>query len=134
MKMNSIIYLFPFPPAMPPFWAAWCFVGLLRTFAKLSANGLPLGTIPGRPAKLGKPMPAKMRAAAYRARRREAASVAHENLKDAAPAVLLAALTRQIKGLADPDRAAAARDLAGMVIAELCDRYGIPLPRSPGAI
>jgi hypothetical protein len=89
---------------------------------------------PGRPAKLEQAMPDKMRAAAYRARRREAASLAHENLKDAAPAVLLAALVRQIKGLADPGRAPVARELAGMVIAELCDRYKIPLPRTPGAI
>ena len=89
---------------------------------------------PGRPAKYGKPMSDTMRAAAYRARRREAALVAHENLQYAGPGVLLAALARQIKGLADPDRAPVARDLAGLVIAELCERYEIQLPRSPGAI
>jgi hypothetical protein len=89
---------------------------------------------PGRPTKLGKPMPDKMRAAAYRARRREAALVACDDLKSAPAPVLLAALARQIKGLTDPDRAPVARDLAGMVIAELCDRYKIELPRSPGAI
>lgn len=91
---------------------------------------------PGRPAKLGQAMPDKMRAAAYRARRHENASMAHENLKEAPPAVLLAALVRQIKALAkpDPSHAHVTRDLAGMIIIELCDRYEIPLPRSPGAI
>lgn len=91
---------------------------------------------PGRPTKLGKPMPDKMRAAAYRARRREAASMAHENLKDAAPAVLLAALVRKIKALEtpDPNHADVTRELAGLIINELCDRYKIELPRSPGAI
>lgn len=76
-----------------------------------------------------------MRAASYRTRRREAASMAHENLKDEAPAVLLAALVRQVKALAkpDPDHAPVTRDLAGAIMAELCDRYEIPLPRSPGA-
>lgn len=90
---------------------------------------------PGRPTKLGKPMPDKMRAAAYRARRREAALTAHENLKDAAPAVLLAALVRQFKALEknDPDHAPVSRWLAGALILELCDRYKIELPRSPGA-
>jgi hypothetical protein len=91
---------------------------------------------PGRPAKLGQAMPNKMRASAYRARRYEAASVAHENLKDATPAVLLAALVRQIKALATPDpgHATVTRELAGQIINELCDRYKIQLPRSPGAI
>lgn len=92
---------------------------------------------PGRPAKHGTPMPAKSRAAAYRARRREAALTAHENLKDAAPAVLLAALVRQFKALAkntDPERIDVCRWLAAALMAELCDRYKIELPRSPGAI
>jgi hypothetical protein len=91
---------------------------------------------PGRPAKYGVPMPDKMRAAAYRNRLREAAVMAHENLKDAAPAVLLAALVRQVKALAKPDldHAPITRDLAGSIIAELCERYEITLPRSPGAI
>jgi len=57
-------------------------------------------------------------------------------LKDAAPAVLLAALVRKFKTLAnpDPELAPVVRELAGAIIAELCDRYEIPLPRSPGAI
>ena len=90
----------------------------------------------GRPAKHGTPMPAKSRAAAYRARRREAALTAHENLKNAAPAVLLAGLVRQIKTLAtntDPERVDICRWLAGELMAELCERYKIELPRSPGA-
>ncbi len=89
---------------------------------------------PGRPAKLGAPMSDKQRAAAYRARRFEAASMAHENLKDAKTPVLLAGLVRQLKAVADPDRADTARDLAAQIINELCDRYEIPLTRSPGAI
>jgi len=91
---------------------------------------------PGRPAKFGKAMPGKQRAAAYRARRREAASMAHENLKEVAPAVLLAALVRQIKALAkpDPNHAPITRELAAQIINELCDRYDIHLTRSPGAI
>ncbi|APW47216.1 hypothetical protein RA876_13610 [Rhodoferax antarcticus] len=91
---------------------------------------------PGRPAKYGQPMSDTMRAASYRTRRREAASAAHENLKEAAPAVLLAALVRQFKALANPDldHAPVTRELAGLIMAELCERYEIPLPRSPGAI
>lgn len=86
---------------------------------------------PGRPAKLGQPMPDSMRAAAYRMRRREAASMVHENLKDAPPAVLVAALVRQFKALAtpDPDPAPETRELAGLIINELCKRYEIQLPR-----
>ena len=91
---------------------------------------------PGRPAKYGQAMPDAMRAAAYRARRHEAASMAHEHLKDATPAVLVAALVRQLKALAspDPDHTPVVRELAGEIINELCERYEIPLPRSPGAI
>jgi len=90
---------------------------------------------PGRPAKHGTPMTAKYRAAAYRNRRREAAVEAHEHLKDAAPAVLVAGLARHFKALAknDPEHAPVSRWLAGELMAELCDRYGIELPRSPGA-
>jgi hypothetical protein len=89
----------------------------------------------GRPPKHGAPMAAKYRAAAYRNRRREAALTAHENLKDASPAVLLAGLVRQFKALAknDPDHAPVSRWLAGELIIELCERYKIELPRSPGA-
>lgn len=88
---------------------------------------------PGRPPKHGRPMSDTMRAASYRTRRREAASMAHENLKDAPLAVLLAALVRQIKTLQtpDPDHAPVTRDIAGRIMAELCDRYEIVLPRSP---
>jgi hypothetical protein len=77
-----------------------------------------------------------IRAANYRTRRHEAASLAHENLKDAAPAVLLAALVRQFKALAnpEPDHAPVTRELAGMIINELCDRHEIKQTRSPGAI
>jgi len=89
---------------------------------------------PGRPAKFGSAMPDKQRAAAYRARRYEAASMAHENIEAASVTVLLAGLARQIKAVADPDRAGVARDLAAQIITELCDRYEIQLPRSPGAI
>lgn len=89
---------------------------------------------PGRPAKLGAPMSDKQRAAAYRARRYEAASMAHENLKDAKTPVLLAGLVRQLRAMVDPDQADTARDLAAMIINELCDRHEIKLTRSPGAI
>lgn len=44
MKMNSIIHTYSLPLARPPFRAARCFAGLLRTLANLSAKGLPLGT------------------------------------------------------------------------------------------
>lgn len=83
---------------------------------------------PGRPAKLGAPMSDKQRAAAYRNRRYEAASVAHENLKDAATPVLLAGLVRQLKAVTDPDHADTARAIAGQIIKELCDRHEIKLP------
>ena len=89
----------------------------------------------GRPAKHGTPMAAKYRAAAYRNRRRAAALTAHENLKDAAPPVLLAGLVRQFKALAknDPDHTPVSRWLAGALILELCERYKFEIPRSPGA-
>ena len=90
----------------------------------------------GRPAKHGTPMAAKYRAAAYRNRRREAAVEAHENLKDASPAVLLAALVDRLKELAkstDPERVEICRWLAGALMAELCERYKIELLQSPGA-
>lgn len=89
---------------------------------------------PGRPAKFANAMSDKQRAAAYRTRRHEAASMAHENLKAASTPVLLAGLARQIKAVADPDQADIARELAAQIIKELCERYEITLPRSPGAI
>jgi hypothetical protein len=55
-------------------------------------------------------------------------------LKEAKTPVLLAGLARQLKAVADPDQADIARDLAAQIITELCDRYGIKLTRSPGAI
>lgn len=111
----------------------------MKTTAKLTAQTPKAAPPkkPGRPAKYGTPRTSKERAAAYRARRREAALTAHENLKDAAPAVLVAALVRQFKELAkntDPERADVCRWLAGALMAELCDRHEILLPRSPGAI
>jgi len=86
---------------------------------------------PGRPAKHGAPMPAKRRAAAYRARRAEAAMTAHEHLHDAPSGVLLAGLARQIKALTkndDPAHAPVNRWLAGELILELCNRHEIALP------
>ena len=59
---------------------------------------------PGRPAKLGTPMTDRQRAAMCRARRYEAASMAHENMGSATTAVLLAGLARQLKATADADR------------------------------
>lgn len=82
---------------------------------------------PGRPAKLDTAMTDKQRAAMYRARRYEAASMAHENLGNASTAVLLAGLARQIKALADPGHADTARSIAGQIIKQLCERHEITL-------
>jgi len=82
---------------------------------------------PGRPAKLGAAMTDRQRAAMYRTRRYEAASMAHENLQDASTAVLLAGLARQIKALGDADHADTARSIAGQIIKQLCDRHEITL-------
>jgi len=82
---------------------------------------------PGRPAKLDTPMTDRQRASAYRTRRYEAASMAHENLKDATTAVLLAGLARQLKATGDPDHADIARSIAGQIIKQLCDRHEIKL-------
>lgn len=89
---------------------------------------------PGRPAKLGQAMSDQLRAAAYRSRRYEAASMAHENPKAANTPVLLAALARQIKAMADLDHAPVARDIAALIVKELCERYEIPFPQTPTAI
>ncbi|MBK1685383.1 hypothetical protein [Rhodoferax fermentans] len=86
---------------------------------------------PGRPAKLGQAMPDKLRAANYRNRRREGASMAHENLSTASTSVLLAGLAHQIKAMGDAKHADTARDIAARIIKELCDRYEIKLPRNP---
>ncbi len=83
---------------------------------------------PGRPAKLGQAMPAKQRAAAYRARQYENASMAHENLNSATTPVLLAGLARQLKATSDAGHADTAKDIAGRIIKELCSRHKITLP------
>jgi hypothetical protein len=82
---------------------------------------------PGRPAKLATAMTDKQRAASYRTRRYEAASMAHENLTNATTAVLLAGLARQIKAMGDSDHADTARSIAGQIVKELCDRHEIGL-------
>ena len=82
---------------------------------------------PGRPAKLDAAMTDRQRAAKYRARRYEAASMAHENLTNATTAVLLAGLVRQIKATGDPAHADIARGIAGQIIKQLCDRHEIAL-------
>ena len=82
---------------------------------------------PGRPAKLATAMTDKQRAASYRTRRYEAASMAHENLPNATTAVLLAGLARQIKAIGDPDHADIARSIAGQIIKHLSDRHEINL-------
>ena len=82
---------------------------------------------PRRPAKLDTAMTDKLRAAMYRARRYETASMAHENLTGATTAVLLAGLARQIKAISDPDHADTARSIAGQIIKQLCERHEIDL-------
>ncbi|MHB8938543.1 MAG: hypothetical protein ACYC39_09520 [Thiobacillus sp.] len=82
---------------------------------------------PGRPPKSGSTMTAGQRAATYRARRHEEASLAHEHLGEATTAVLMAGLARQLKGLSDPDHADTARYVATQLIQQLCDRHGIKL-------
>jgi len=69
----------------------------------------------------------KQRAASYRTRRYEAASMAHENLTNATTAVLLAGLARQIKAMRDPDHADTARSIAGQLVKQLCERHEIDL-------
>ena len=83
---------------------------------------------PGRPPKLDTPMTDRQRAAMYRTRRYEAASMAHENLSNATTAVLLAGLARQIKSMGDPGHADIARGIAGQIIKQLCDSHEIVLP------
>ena len=70
---------------------------------------------PGRPAKLGVAQSGKQRATMYRTRRYEAASMAHENLSAATIPVLLAALARQLKAVADSDHEMCIRDRSGAV-------------------
>ncbi len=73
------------------------------------------------------------RAAMYRNRRFESALVAHEDLKGASTAVLLAGLVRQIKTVtSDAEHADVARDIAAQLINELCDRHEIRLLRGDG--
>ena len=82
---------------------------------------------PGRPPIMGSAQTDKQRAALYRTRRYEAASMAHENLIDASTPVLMAGLARQLKAMDDPDRADVARDIASRIIKALCDRNKIDL-------
>lgn len=79
----------------------------------------------GRPAKHGIPMTDKQRAAMYRRRRYEQASMAHEDLKGATTAVLMAGLARQLKATARPDHADIARAIAVEIIKQLCERHKI---------
>ena len=84
----------------------------------------------GRPAKMGIPMTDRQRAAMYRARRYELAIVAHEDLKGATTAVLLAGLARQLKAIGDASHADVARDIAAQLIKEICDRHEIRLTQA----
>lgn len=63
----------------------------------------------------------------YRTRRYESAMVAHEDLKGATTAVLLAGLARQLKAVCDPGQADIARDIAAQLVKELCERHKIRL-------
>jgi hypothetical protein len=67
------------------------------------------------------------RAAMYRSRRFESVLVAHEDLKGASTAVLLSALARQLKAVADGVHAELAREIGAQLIAELCERHEIRL-------
>lgn len=69
----------------------------------------------------------KQRAAMYRTRLYESTLVAHEDLKGATTAVLLAALGRQFKLIADASHSDIARDIAAQIIKELCERHEIRL-------
>jgi hypothetical protein len=87
----------------------------------------------GRPAKLEIPMTDRQRAAAYRRKRYEDASMAHENLEAASTAVLLAVLAvlaRQLTNASEgtPDEVDTAREIAGRIIRQLCDRHEIVIP------
>ena len=76
---------------------------------------------------MGIPMTDRQRAAMYRARRYELAIVAHEDLKGAKTAVLLAGLARQLKAIDDTSHADVARDIAAQLVKEICDRHEIRL-------
>ncbi len=69
----------------------------------------------------------RQRAALYRARRKESAQVAHEDLKGATTTVLMAGLARQLKAIGEASHDDAARDIAAQIIKELCDRHAIRL-------
>ena len=66
----------------------------------------------------------------YRVRRYESAMVAHEDLKGATTAVLLAGLARQLKAIDETGHADVARDIAAQLIEEICDRHEIRLTHS----
>lgn len=53
--------------------------------------------------------------------------VAHEDLKGATTAVLLAGLARQLKAIGEASHANVARDIAAQLIVEICDRHEIRL-------
>ena len=78
---------------------------------------------------MGIPMTDRQRAAQYRARRYESTLVAHEDLKGASTAVLLAALGRQLKLIGDASHSDIARAIAAQIIKELCERHEIRLTR-----
>lgn len=69
----------------------------------------------------------KQRAAMYRTRLYESTLVAHEDLKGATTAVLLAALGRQLKLIGDASHSDTARAIAAQIIKELCERHEIRL-------
>jgi len=57
--------------------------------------------------------------------------MAHEDLKGASTAVLLAGLGLQLKAVRDGDHADTARDIAAQLIKELCERHEIRLTHGP---
>ena len=81
----------------------------------------------GRPAT-GSAKTQAQRQRAYRERTYTEALQATDNLPGATTQALLGNLARQIKLIdTKPDHADVARDVAGMVMAELCKRYKIQL-------
>jgi len=87
----------------------------------------------GRPPKHGDtPMTSNQRAAEYRHRRREAASMVSDDLSSATTRALLDGLMRRFATLEDPATTPAiadgARWVAGRIMKELCDRHEITPP------
>ncbi len=82
----------------------------------------------GRPAKGGTALTPAQRVKQSRARAYTAMLQATDNLQGATTQALLGNLQRQIKLIdTKPDHADVARDVAGMVMLELCNRYKITL-------